>query len=394
MIEALAIIDEDLTQIKQAHQWILYCASEDAEIAQYSLAFAGIDGRMLRIRLSSAERIQWFNTALTVARQIEDEGAVIVNLYRLSNLMVDAGKYEEGAAYLQESLTLAQQTHSKRDEAKAWIGLGGIAYHRGNQDEAEHCYQAGIEILKEMGSERELLGVGYRGLASIYSARGDHQRSLEALVPIVALFRETKDLFQLCNALNNLGSEHNSLGNYEDALDALDEGQRVAKQIGDNDTLGYILANLGLTNLYLGQPERAQQPLQESVTLLQAEGNIHAVIAISGFLYYASMTADNLEASYHQLRDLLAQASKSKMIGNVLALIIVFARWYALSNQSERCVELLNLAAPRPELDSEWSWFVDDIRKRLSTAYPGLNMDRAASQSLEAIVAEILTTER
>src|SRR4051794_30805730 len=68
MVDALKLIDQDLTQIKQAHAWIIRCTSEDPAIAEFSLAFAGIDGRILRLRLSNAERILWYSTALAVAR--------------------------------------------------------------------------------------------------------------------------------------------------------------------------------------------------------------------------------------------------------------------------------------------------------------------------------------
>jgi hypothetical protein len=77
-------------------------------------------------------------------------------------------------------------------------------------------------------------------------------------------------------------------------LAALEEGREVAKLIGDNAALGYLLANLGLTELYRGQPERAMQPLEESIALLEAAGNVYGAIKISGFLLYASMTVEKV----------------------------------------------------------------------------------------------------
>jgi hypothetical protein len=49
MIDAPSLVDEDLTHIKHAHEWIIRYGSEYPEIAQFSLAYAGVDGRILRL---------------------------------------------------------------------------------------------------------------------------------------------------------------------------------------------------------------------------------------------------------------------------------------------------------------------------------------------------------
>jgi hypothetical protein len=62
------------------------------------------------------------------------------------------------------------------------------------------------------------------------------------------------------------------------------------------------------------------------------------------------------------------------MVGNVLALLVVAAQWHLLADHPVRCIELLNLTAPRAELDSEWLWFVNAIREKLSGLHPNLTM--------------------
>lgn len=390
IVEALTLLDADLAQIRQAQACLSSYAIEDIELTQVCLLYTAIDNRLLTLRFSNDERIAWYSTALNAARQAKDEAAVRLCLYGVATGYVGSGRYDLSVPYLQELLTLAQSTQAKRDEAKAWLELGIIAYHRGSQSEAQDALETAITLLNETGDRSDALGVSLLSLAAVYSAQGQHELSLKSLQPAIVLFRQNVDPYHLCTALSNFGSEYHALGNYSEALAALEEGLVLAKRLGNDDTLGYLLANLGLVMLSMGQQNRAQRYLEESIAILRTIGNLHAVIAISGFLFHASMNIDNLEPSRNQLCDLISQAHKLKMVGNVLALLTAFAKWYLLAGQPVRCIELLNFVTPRPELDSEWLPFIARISEGVAIAYPGLTVTTLSDQSLNQIIAEVL----
>jgi tetratricopeptide (TPR) repeat protein len=392
VVGALTRLDADLAQIKQAQALLSSYAAHDIELAQTCLDYSGITNLLLSLTLSVDEQIAWCSAALSAARLIDDQARVRTLLFRLGNLYVDSGRFDQGTPYLQELLTLAQAAQASRDEAKAWMGFADIAYHRGNHAEAQQLFETAYALLKALNDRSDVLGVLLLNLSSVYAAQGQHELSLQTVQETAEFLREKKDLYHLCNALNNMGSEYHALGRYAEASAALDEGIQLARQLGDEDTLGYLLANLGLVSLSMGNRERAQPYLEESVSILRAHDNAFAALAISGFLFHASMTVDNLDSSYQQLCDLIAEAVTLKMAGNVLSLLTAVARWYFLADQPVRCLELLDFVAPRPELDSEWLPFISRLRDEVAAVHPGLAHSTATlpARSLEQILAEIL----
>src|SRR6187431_1844035 len=67
-IEAIALLDEDLDQIRQAIRWLNTLASEDSELALIALNFLKVNTRLLMLRLTSDEQVTCTKTALEAAR--------------------------------------------------------------------------------------------------------------------------------------------------------------------------------------------------------------------------------------------------------------------------------------------------------------------------------------
>jgi len=63
-MEAIALLDEDLDQIRQAIRWVNNLASEDSELALIALKFLKVNTRLLMLRLTSDELVNCTKTAL------------------------------------------------------------------------------------------------------------------------------------------------------------------------------------------------------------------------------------------------------------------------------------------------------------------------------------------
>src|SRR6266581_2947482 len=170
--EALNLLDEDLAQIKQAQIWLNACAPDDIELSRTAIIYTGIDHRLLALRLSNDELMAWFNTGLNAARQLDDIPTAMRFLYRVSSVYIDTGRYDRSTPYLQALLTLSRATEAHRDEAKAWLGLGNIAYHRGRQAEAQQAFEKGVALMKRIGDRSDVFGLLMVNLATTYSAQG------------------------------------------------------------------------------------------------------------------------------------------------------------------------------------------------------------------------------
>jgi tetratricopeptide (TPR) repeat protein len=386
--EALNLFDQDLAQIRQAHAWLSACAPENSELARIALIYAQIDNRLLALRLSSDEQMTWFKTGLDAARQIQDAAAVRLSLYRVATIYNDTGRYDQSLPYLQELLSVSQATQANRDEAKAWLGFGSVAYHRGQQAEAQQAFETGVALLKATDDKSDVYGLLVANLAMTYSAQGQHELARSLLQEPVAIFRAEKDFFQLCTALNNLGNEYNLLGQYAEALAAFEEGLQIARAIGHDDTAGYLLGNIGLVNFSLGQIDAARTYLEESIAAFRTQDDLFGILVMSAFLFHVNMTPATLNASYRQLCDLIRVAYDNQMIGIVLALLTGVAKWHFLAGDPARCLGLLDFVTAQPELDHEWLQFTDRLRRQVTYVYPDISAVTLLDQSLPQLVAD------
>lgn len=87
---------------------------------------------------------------LTRARATQHQGTIIAAL----RCMAQQVPKEQRPPLLQEALNLAQQRHSKLDEAACWLGLAEITVGQ----ERRTCWQRGKRILKEIGASAWLDG--------------------------------------------------------------------------------------------------------------------------------------------------------------------------------------------------------------------------------------------
>jgi tetratricopeptide (TPR) repeat protein len=74
-------------------------------------------------------------------------------------------------------------------------------------------------------------------------------------------------------ALNNLGLVYNYLGQYERAINFLQQSKQIASEIGDRNSEGKSLMNLGLAYLYQGQYQQAIELFQQSLQIATEIGD-------------------------------------------------------------------------------------------------------------------------
>lgn len=94
-------------------------------------------------------------------------------------------------------------------------------------------------------------------LGIVSSLRGDDDTALEQLHRALALARRSGDDRLLVNALNNLGSLHSDLHNFEDARPMLEECLQGALRLGGRRQIVFAAGNLTQCLCLMGQPAAA-----------------------------------------------------------------------------------------------------------------------------------------
>ena len=104
-------------------------------------------------------------------------------------------------------------------------------------------------------------------LGSAYAYEGNELEALEIFKHTADLAREIGNRKGLSRALNNISGVLGNLGRYEESLGYMYQCMDVARELGDMPMQYTVLTNIGSLYLALGDADKAEAPLQESLRI-------------------------------------------------------------------------------------------------------------------------------
>ncbi|MGF1936576.1 MAG: tetratricopeptide repeat protein [Nostoc sp. ChiQUE02] len=133
------------------------------------------------------------------------------------------------------------------------------------------------QLIAAWGKTGERENRNYRAalnnLGVAYNYQGQYERAIQFLEQSLEIAREIDDRNTEGLPLVNLGVAYNYQGQYERAIQFLQQSLKIAREIGDRNTEGLSLMNLGNAYDYQRQYERAIQFLQQSLEIAREIGN-------------------------------------------------------------------------------------------------------------------------
>lgn len=137
---------------------------------------------------------------------------------------------------------------------------------KGQFKEAEQLAQQALELSQKMDDKKLILvAMLYLGSAIYYEGR--RQEALEIMLNAAALARQTGNRKGLSRALNNIAGALGDLGRYEESISYLNQCLDVARELGDEPMQYTALLNVGQLYIRLGDPDKAEVPLLESLRI-------------------------------------------------------------------------------------------------------------------------------
>lgn len=223
--------------------------------------------------------IEYYESALKIAKENNDEKAEGNNLGYLGNAYRNIGKLEESTKYYENAIQILRKVGDIRGEGINYGNLG-IAYSDGGKtEEAIECYQKALEISRkcdEKGEEGNYLG----NLGSAYRNLGELDKSIEYYINAIKILNQVGDRRRKGNHIGNLGSSYRDLGNQEKAIKCYKSAIKILRSVGDKRREGNHLGNLGSVYLDLKEPKTTIQYCEKGQKILKdvgdkrGEGNI------------------------------------------------------------------------------------------------------------------------
>jgi tetratricopeptide (TPR) repeat protein len=190
-------------------------------------------GRILTIlgysqqTLGRIERaIELHQEALTIANRAEDRPCEIANFNHLSRIYLRQKDYTQAINYSQRALILARQTGDRMGEANALINYGYsevLSAHSIEQMDADIYEQnityleQGISIAEKL-ADNQSLAIGYHSLGLAYLLLAQPTEAIEALQQGVKMAQSVGDLYLQGLNLTYLAEAHYSLEKYKTTI--------------------------------------------------------------------------------------------------------------------------------------------------------------------------------
>jgi len=156
--------------------------------------------------------------------------------------------------------------------AKALIGMGQLAFGKGDLARAVELFEESLALYRESGDEGGVAIVVVQ-LGQIARTRGEHGRAAALSAEGLALSRNLGDRMGAAIALNTLGCVERQRGDAESAMARHEESLTLFRQLGHDRGVAYTLTNLGLAALEHGEFERALALHKESLALYERLGD-------------------------------------------------------------------------------------------------------------------------
>jgi predicted ATPase/DNA-binding NarL/FixJ family response regulator len=226
------------------------------------------------IRNYTEEGLAWFRRLL--ARPSE-EVSPLVRAAALAYASLLAGFRGDRTAQMEYGLAasaLAKAADEIDDRTLFWA-LSGQAYHARMEGDtqAEFDIVSRIIPLSRSLDDDYLLGL----VLSLYSptmmALGKFDAARDMLDEGLSLLRESGDTYRIAMALNYRGDLARCEQHYVEARATYEQSASLLREIDAARDLASVLHNLGLTCLRLGDIERAQALIDESMAIQQAQRN-------------------------------------------------------------------------------------------------------------------------
>lgn len=318
----------------------------------------------------------YFQQALELARQMDDPALLARSLNRVGNWYTNAEKPLEAIGHHQEALEIFDELGNQQGLASTLDLLGMVNLLAGDFSAAFRYYDQAIAIFRELDDRP--------GLASSLSVRGAFGPLYElqlvvAIAPLQEGLPYSDEALQIAReigwrsgesfALWGRGLRYAAMGQYGQALVAIQNGLHIASEIEHHQWMAGHHFNLGIVYCDLMAAEKALHHSQKALNLSKEIRSQYWIYVTTGTLAKAYLLMDDPAQGIACLDTVLTPQTPMDS----------FAKRYCWARRAELALIQGETAAAQEIID------------RLMTSIPGLSPGIVIS-SLWRLRAEVLTT--
>ncbi len=222
------------------------------------------------VQAQNKNKIDSLVNVLKMAKEDTNKVEVLVNLASqyLNNEPLTSLKYSK------QSLALAQKLNYDRGQIQSLNNIGGYYYYTGKFDSTLFYNKAAFKFIVITGNKKELMNY-YGNIGTIYSIKGDYEKSIENKLKSLKICEELKDTLKMAICTRNIGVDFANKGDFSTALNYYFNSLKLSEAKRDSDGMGST--NLCIGEIYSAEKkyDKAIKYLLNSIDICNAINNIH-----------------------------------------------------------------------------------------------------------------------
>ncbi|NUM80559.1 tetratricopeptide repeat protein [bacterium] len=247
---------------------------------------------------------------LNLARQINDTEVVVSILINIGGLAGKQGNWVDAETHLQEGLSLATQIQNRGNMSALLANLGGVAANRGDYDQAEKFFLQGLELSRQ-SEDKERTSILLTNMGEVAQRRGNLVKAEYFYQQALPLVQELGHLSLVSVLLQKLGNIAETHKQYSQAKSFYQEGLQLVIESSNNERISFLLAALGSVIAKEGhQDEQARAYLQQGLRIARQIGSQwHVCIALNEWGEFC-LNRQRLEEAQNAFQETLDLAQK------------------------------------------------------------------------------------
>ena len=246
-----------------------------AEAIDYKLGQASAHANLasLYYRLARyGEAIEESMKSLGLYRALGNTSGESTVLTTLGNVYYKSGDFGRSLEYQKESLALKEKDGDMLGQAASLGNLGLIHARQGDFGSSLDFMMRGMEIFDRVGDRHEL-AVALGNVGSVHSNLNQKEKALEYFFRALEIRQAIHDRYGEAFSLSDIGAEYLDLGDLEKALEYQVRSYEIRIAIHDRYGEAASLMLIGTIYKNMDEPERARETLEEGLKLATEIGS-------------------------------------------------------------------------------------------------------------------------
>jgi tetratricopeptide (TPR) repeat protein len=241
-VKGFRLFDLELDNIKAGMEWSRKYCNKDKDAAQICSGYTEYGATMISQRLSPAECIQWFEAALTAARQLEDKESERKHLLNLGAQYVLLRKPQEATNTLLKALSFCKKEGDVEGQRTSLHHLTQLSLSTNDHPFAIKYLEEHIELIQADGNKEEEFKL-LTQLTKSCTLIKEYNKAILIGEQAMELAALSDDKFLHITLLHNLGASYMNIGETEKALKTLESALGLSHKT-PNSPLQWELINL------------------------------------------------------------------------------------------------------------------------------------------------------